>query len=67
MQYLVYLIYPAMLLLLLRGAKFSKNNEWNEGFLSLYQTKCIQGFTAICIMLHHIGQELKERSFLWLR
>lgn len=58
MKYLVYLIYPAMLVLLFAGSKFSKKDEWNEGFLSLYQTKCIQGLIAVCIMLHHIGQEM---------
>lgn len=58
MEYLVYLIYPAMLALLLAGAKFSRKGEWNETFLEYEQTKYLQGFLAICIMLHHIGQEM---------
>ena len=58
MEYLVYLIYPAMLALLFVGAKFSKKGEWNEEFMEYGQTKYLQGFLAICIMLHHIGQEM---------
>lgn len=58
MKYLVYLIYPAMLALMFVGAKFSKKGEWNEEFLGYEQTKYLQGFLAICIMLHHIGQEM---------
>ena len=57
MQYLVYLTYPALVLLLLVGAKWNKKGSWNEEFMSLDQTKVLQGFFAICIMLHHIGQE----------
>lgn len=57
LQKLVYLTYPAMLALLFIGARFSKKGEWNEEFLEYGQTKYLQGFLAICIMLHHIGQE----------
>lgn len=57
MSKLVYLTYPAVLIILLFGAKGYKKGEWNEEFMSLKQTKYIQGFLAICIMLHHIGQE----------
>lgn len=58
MNYLVYLIYPALLVLLFAGAKFNKKGEWNEEFLEYSQVKYFQGFLAICIMLHHIGQEM---------
>lgn len=57
MQYLVYLIYPVMLAVLLIGSKRFKKGEWNEDFMSYDQTKYLQGFLAVCIMLHHIGQE----------
>jgi membrane-bound acyltransferase YfiQ involved in biofilm formation len=30
---------------------------WNEDAFSLEQMKAVQGFTAVCIMLHHIGQQ----------
>lgn len=58
MKYLVYLTYPAMLVLLFFGAKFSKKGEWNDEFMNYDQTKYLQGYLAICIMLHHIGQEM---------
>ena len=57
MSKLVYLTYPAVLIILFAGSKWYKKGEWNEEFMSLEQTKYIQGFLAICIMLHHIGQE----------
>lgn len=55
MDYIVYLIYPALLVLLLFGAKFMKRGEWNEEFLSLKQTKAVQGFCAIAIIFHHMA------------
>lgn len=56
MKYLVYLYYPILLIILLWGAKFCKRKTWNEDYMSLSQTKALQGFFAICIMLHHIAQ-----------
>lgn len=58
MKYLVYLIYPVMLFILHFGVKIYKRGEWNDEFLGFKQTKAFQGFLAICIMLHHIGQEM---------
>ena len=58
MDKLVYLTYPAMLAFLFVGAKISKKREWNEVFLDYKQTKYLQGFLAVCIMLHHVGQEM---------
>lgn len=58
MDKLVYLVYPAMLVVLFFGARFSKKGEWNGDFLEYGQTKYLQGFLAVCIMLHHIGQEM---------
>jgi len=57
MDKLVYLIYPVMILILLYGCKISGKNQWNDELMSLKQTKYWQGFIALCIMLHHIGQE----------
>lgn len=54
---LVYLIYLVLLMILLWKVQFAADNTWNDGFLSVGQTKCIQGFCAICIMLHHISQK----------
>ena len=57
MKQLIYSVYVILPVLLLWGAKFSKGKEFNDGFLSLEQTKAFQGFLAICIMLHHIAQK----------
>lgn len=58
MDYLAYMTYPAVIALLLVGMKICKKGEWNSDFLGMQQTKYFQGFLAICIMLHHIGQEM---------
>lgn len=57
MNLLVYLCYPLLAVFLFWGAKVYKRNEWNTEFLSLSQTKALQGFCAVAIMLHHIGQK----------
>ncbi len=56
-DYLVYAYYLVLLIVLLKGAKLSKIGQWSEEFLSLEQTKSIQGFCTICIMFHHIAQK----------
>ncbi|MBO5985274.1 MAG: acyltransferase [Lachnospiraceae bacterium] len=57
MNYLIYLVYPLMLLLLFWGAHVEKKGCFNEEAFSLRQMKALQGFTAVCIMLHHISQK----------
>lgn len=57
MDKLVYIIYGILPVMLFMGARVMKKREWNEEFLSLSQTKAIQGFSAVCIMLHHIAQK----------
>ena len=57
MDYLIYLVYPILIATLVIGMKFSKKGEWNEEFMSLKQTKYLQGFTALLIMCHHVGQK----------
>lgn len=54
---LTYFIYPLLLLLLLWNSKLAGRNTWNDEAFSLSQMKAFQGFFAICIMLHHIGQK----------
>ncbi len=63
MNYLVYAYYPALILLLLWGAKLCKFGEWNDEFMSLNQTKALQGITAVCIMFHHVAQ---KRCAMWI-
>lgn len=57
MQLWVCCVYLVMLVVLLAGARWYGKGEWNEEFLTLKQTKYIQGFLALCIMMHHIAQE----------
>lgn len=54
---LVYIYYVLLAVVLLWGAKLCKKGTWNDEFMSLKQTKALQGFTAFCIMFHHIGQK----------
>lgn len=56
MNWLVLLYYPILIFVLLWGMKISKKDEFHDGFLSLSQTKSLQGFAAIGIVFHHIGQ-----------
>ena len=56
MNYLVYLFYPALAVLLLVGAKFFKAGEWNETVLSYAESKSFLGFAAIMILFHHASQ-----------
>lgn len=57
MHYLVYIYYPLLILLILWGCKWFNKGSWNDEVLSLTQTKALQGFCAVCIILHHIGQK----------
>lgn len=56
MNNLYLLLYIALPLILLVGSKF-KFISWNEEFMSVSQTKMIQGFMAILIMFHHLSQK----------
>lgn len=57
MDKLIYLIYPILTIILFWGCKVYGRKEWNEGAFSISQMKAVQGFSALCIMLHHIGQK----------
>lgn len=64
MDKLIYLVYPVLLICLFAGSKVClKRGEWNEDFLSLKQTKMIQGFLALVILCHHLSQKL---SAYWM-
>ncbi len=54
---MIYLVYPLLLFALFAGCKISKKGQWNEEAFSLGQMKALQGFIAVCIMLHHCGQK----------
>lgn len=57
MDKLVYAVYFILPVMLLFGAKVYGPKKWNDEFLSLEQSKALQGFLAVCIMLHHVGQK----------
>lgn len=57
MDKLVYILYPILLLVFLAGARPYGRGKWNEEFMTLDQTKYLQGFAVICVMMHHIAQE----------
>lgn len=52
-----YVIYFLLGALLLFGARYAGRKKWNEDAFSLRQTKALQGFTAVCIMFHHMAQK----------
>lgn len=58
----IWLLACGMMLLLFLGAKVSKRHEWQEEPFSLETSKGIQGFAAVAIILHHLTQELAEKS-----
>lgn len=60
MDFLIYLVYPLLIVLLLWGNKIANKGEYWEDFLSLKQTKCLQGFCLVVIMVHHISLKLCE-------
>lgn len=53
----LYLVYALLAAVLFFGAKAYGKGKWNDEFMSLDQTKIIQGFAAICIAFHHMGQK----------
>ena len=57
MNFIVYIYYPVLVFLLFFKSRFFTKNQWNEDFLSLNQTKALQGFSAICIVFHHLSQK----------
>ncbi|MBO4579089.1 MAG: acyltransferase [Clostridiales bacterium] len=58
----IYVVLIALALLLLLGCKPSKLHEWQEEPLSHDNTKKIQGFAAVAIIVHHLSQELAEQA-----
>ena len=55
---LIFLIYIILPIILLYGAGFSKKGSWNDGFLSLSQSKALQGICVLIIVFHHISHKV---------
>ncbi len=51
------------MLLIYRSSVFSKG-QWNDGFLSLSQSKALQGICVLLIVFHHISQKIYVRQDL---
>ncbi len=54
---MIFAVYPLLIFALFFGAHFYGRDKWNDEAFSLKQMKAMQGFVAICIMLHHCGQK----------
>jgi len=53
---LSYVVYGLLVCLIVWGMRFAGKGRFNEDFMSLEATKCLQGICAVCVMLHHISQ-----------
>lgn len=56
-------IYVVLAAILLFGAKV-RIKSWDDSFLSLGNTKMLQGFCAVLIIIHHISQVLSDSKQL---
>ncbi len=57
-MYISYVTYALIVLLLLWGGKFARGKGvFHEDSASLEVTKCLRGFAALGVILHHISQE----------
>ena len=61
---LVIALQVALIAVLLVGSRRMPAGAWNEGFLSLSETKALQGLFAMFIVFHHCGQRVLY-SYLW--
>lgn len=58
-------IYPILLLVMtFFGAKRAKKGEVAGDFLSLSQSKLIQGFACVAIIIHHLTQQITEYGYV---
>lgn len=57
MDWALLAIYVLLMALLITGVRVYGRGKWNEEWLSLEQTKLLQGFLAVLIMFHHMAQK----------
>ena len=50
--------------MLLYGSSVFGKGQWNDGFLSLSQSKALQGMCVLLIVFHHISQKIYVRQDL---
>ena len=58
----LWILAAALVAVLIAGAKVSRRREWQEEPFSLDSSKAIQGFAAVCIILHHLSQDLLKEA-----
>ena len=61
-EFPIWIIGIVLMATLFVGVKFSKKGEWQEKPLSLENSKTIQGFAAVLIIIHHLAQELMAKA-----
>ena len=56
------IILAGLVLLLLLGCRLPKGKEWQEEPLGMESAKAIKGFATVCIIIHHLSQQLMESA-----
>ena len=54
----IFFIYFILPVILFWGSRIAEEGKWNDGFLSLEQTKAFQGICVVAIGVHHISQKV---------
>lgn len=63
-MFVYYIIVVLLAFILFFGVKFAKKGEFHEDALGLETSKGIQGVSAICIVLHHLTQNITNNGNL---
>lgn len=58
----LWIVIIALVIVLFIGSSLSRKGEWQEEPLSLDKSKCVQGFCAVAIILHHLSQRLANNG-----
>ena len=61
-EFPLWIILVSLFLILLFGVKISSKGQWQQEPLSLENSNAIRGFSAIAIVIHHLCQELFEKT-----
>ncbi len=65
-EHIILCIFPAVLLVIMViKIKVAPKGSIHEDFLSLQQTKILQGIAAICIVFHHLAQQVTSYGAVW--
>lgn len=58
----MWIIVIILVIILFVGSSLAKKGEWQDEPLSLDKSKCIQGFCAVAIILHHLAQRFSQNG-----